>query len=173
MASAMKRCTSRMFTGFVDAGAAAAVVARMLADAAGGGRQRIVHDHGLERVLQPVFLVQLQEARDVHVQRAGVLARRKRQVLADARRGSGARGCGPRTRAGSAAWWSAPDWARSAPGRTATCRGSCGSARRACPGRSRAAVPRVKLFRMRSALSSPTRQGTHLPQDSECVNSMK
>ena len=35
------------------------------------------------------------------------------------------------------------------------------------------AVPTVKRFSMRRALSRPTRQGTHLPQLSECVNSMK
>ncbi len=33
--------------------------------------------------------------------------------------------------------------------------------------------PRVNWLRMRRPLSSPTRQGTHLPQDSEWVNSMK
>ena len=33
--------------------------------------------------------------------------------------------------------------------------------------------PAVMAFRMRSALLRPTRQGTHLPQDSEWVNSMK
>ncbi len=35
------------------------------------------------------------------------------------------------------------------------------------------AVPTVRRFSMRSALSRPTRHGTHLPQLSEWVNSMK
>ncbi len=35
------------------------------------------------------------------------------------------------------------------------------------------AFPWVQRFRMRSALSRPTRHGTHFPQLSECVNSMK
>ena len=43
----------------------------------------------------------------------------------------------------------------------------------ACRDPLRVPCPRVNAFRMRSALSSPTRQGTHLPQDSEWVNSMK
>ena len=64
--------------------AAAALVARMLADPAGRTGQRVVHDDGLERFLQPAFLVELQEARDVHVQRAAVLAGRQRQFGADA-----------------------------------------------------------------------------------------
>ena len=83
--SAMKRCTSRMLTGFVDGLPAAALVARMLAHAPGGAGQRIVQDHGLEGVLQPALLVELQEARNVHVQRTTVLAGRQRQFLADAR----------------------------------------------------------------------------------------
>ena len=37
----------------------------------------------------------------------------------------------------------------------------------------RVAVPSVRRFRIRRALSRPTRQGTHLPQLSEWVNSMK
>ena len=68
----------------VDRLPAAAALAGMLADTAGGGRQRVVHDDRFERVLQPPFLVQLQEARDVHVQRTTVLARRERQTLANA-----------------------------------------------------------------------------------------
>ena len=35
------------------------------------------------------------------------------------------------------------------------------------------AVPTVNWLSMRRALSRPTRHGTHLPQLSECVNSMK
>ena len=81
----MKRCTSRMFTGFIDRLPAAALVAGMLAHAPGRSRQRIVQDHGVERVFQPALLVELQEARNVHVQRAAVFAGRKRQLLADAR----------------------------------------------------------------------------------------
>ena len=56
----------------------------MLAHAPRRGRQRVVEDHRKERVLGPLLLVQLQEARDVHVQRAGVLARRESQVFAHA-----------------------------------------------------------------------------------------
>ena len=70
--------------GLVDGGAAAAVVAGVLAHPARGGRQRVVQDHRQERVLDALFLVQLEEPRDVHMQRAGVLARRERQVLAHA-----------------------------------------------------------------------------------------
>ena len=63
---------------------AAAIVARMLTNAARRSRQRIVHDDRFKRVLEPAFLVELEEARDVHVQRTAVLARRQRQVLTDA-----------------------------------------------------------------------------------------
>ena len=63
---------------------AAAAFAGMLADAAGGSRQRIVHDDRFERVRQTPFLVQLQEARNVHVQRTTVLARRQCQTLTNA-----------------------------------------------------------------------------------------
>ena len=56
----------------------------MLADAAGGAGQRVVHDHGFEGLLQAALLIELEEARDVHVQRATVLARRERQVVAHA-----------------------------------------------------------------------------------------
>lgn len=71
--------------GLVEPGAAAAVVAGVLADAASGGRQRVVEHHGEEGLLQPVFLEQLEAARDVHVQRAGVLAGADGELLADAR----------------------------------------------------------------------------------------
>ena len=70
---------------FVDGMAAAAVIARVLADAAGGGGQRVVHHHGNESVFQALLLEELQEARDVHVQRATVFARGQRQVFADSR----------------------------------------------------------------------------------------
>ena len=80
----MKRCTSRMFTDFVERLAAAAIVAGMLADAARGCGQRIVEDHGLESVFQPALLIKLEEARNVHAQRATVLAGREGQLLADA-----------------------------------------------------------------------------------------
>ena len=56
----------------------------MLAHPARGRRQRIVHDDGEKRVLQPVLFVQLQEPRNVHVQRATVFAGRKRQFFAHA-----------------------------------------------------------------------------------------
>ena len=68
----------------VDGLAPAAVVAGVLADATGRGRQRVVQHDAQEGVLEPVLLVQLQEARDVHVQRARVLARAEREVLAHA-----------------------------------------------------------------------------------------
>jgi len=35
------------------------------------------------------------------------------------------------------------------------------------------AWPQVNCFNMLSAWSRPARQGTHLPHDSECVNSTK
>ena len=68
--------------GFVYGGAAATVVAGVLADASRRGRQWVVQDDRKERVLYPPFFVELEEARDVHVQRAGILAGRKGQVLA-------------------------------------------------------------------------------------------
>src|ERR1035438_10913073 len=64
--------------------AAAPVVAGVLADPAGGGGQRIVHDDGLEGIFKPALLVKLKEARDVHAQRATVFARRESEFLADA-----------------------------------------------------------------------------------------
>src|ERR1035438_4756622 len=63
--------------------AAAPVVAGVLADPAGGGGQRIVHDDGLEGIFKPAFLVKLEEARNVHAQRATVFARRESEFLAD------------------------------------------------------------------------------------------
>ena len=70
----------------IDGLPAAAAVARMLADAPRRGGQRIVEDHGHERIFQPVLLIELQEARNVHVQRATVFAGRERQFLAHAGR---------------------------------------------------------------------------------------
>ena len=67
----------------IDCLTAAAAFAGMLADTAGGRRQRVVHDDRLERVRQTVFLVQLQEARNVHVKRTTVLARCECQILAN------------------------------------------------------------------------------------------
>jgi len=55
MESAMNRCTSRMFTGFVDGPAPAAVVAGVLADAARRAGQRIVQHYRLARFFQPVL----------------------------------------------------------------------------------------------------------------------
>ena len=69
---------------FVEGLAAAAVVAGMLADAARGCGQRVVENHGLEGVFEAAFLVELEEARNVHAQRATVFARREREFLADA-----------------------------------------------------------------------------------------
>ncbi len=71
--------------GLVERGATATLLARMLADAARGGRQRIVEHHQLEGVIEPVFLEQLEVAGDVHVEGTGILARREHQRLADAR----------------------------------------------------------------------------------------
>src|ERR1035441_2931968 len=63
--------------------AAAAVVAGMLADPPGGCRQWVVKNHGFKGFVQLPFLVELQEAGNVHVQWTTVLARGKRQILAD------------------------------------------------------------------------------------------
>ena len=71
--------------GFVQRGATATLFAGILADAARGGRQGIIEQHQLEGVVEPVFLEQLEVAGDVHVQRAGVLAGREHQRLANAR----------------------------------------------------------------------------------------
>ncbi len=59
----------------IDGAAAAAVVAGVLAHTPGGRGQGIVEHYRLERVVQPAFLKELQEARNVHVQRTAVLAR--------------------------------------------------------------------------------------------------
>ena len=56
----------------------------MLTDPTGGGRQRVIHDHRFKRVVQPVLLVQLKEARNVHVNWAAVLAWRQGEIAADA-----------------------------------------------------------------------------------------
>ena len=56
----------------------------MLADSPRGGGKGIVHDDGFERILEAMLLVEFKEARNVHVQRAAVFARRKRQLFADA-----------------------------------------------------------------------------------------
>ena len=69
---------------FVHGVAAATIIAGVLADAARGGRQGVIEDDGFKGFVQPPFLVKLEEAGNVHVQRATVLARGKRQVLADA-----------------------------------------------------------------------------------------
>ena len=68
---------------FVEGLAAAAIVAGMLADPARGGGQGIVENHRLEGVFKAAFLVELEEARNVHAQRATVFAGRQRQLLAD------------------------------------------------------------------------------------------
>ena len=114
----------------VDRLAAAPVVARMLADAAGGSRQRIVHDDRFEGVGQAAFLVELQEARDVHVQRTAVLARRQGQILAHA----GVAALRPDMVLELVAEMAqrGQDRVRAPTGRarTARCRGSCGPVRR-------------------------------------------
>ncbi len=69
---------------FVEGLAAAAVVAGMLADAARGCGQRVVENHGLECVFEAAFLEELEEARNVHAQRATVFAGREGEFLADA-----------------------------------------------------------------------------------------
>ena len=69
--------------GLVDGLPPTAVVAGVLAHASGRSRQRVVEDDAEEGLLQPVLLVELQEARDVHVQRARVLAWAQGEVLAD------------------------------------------------------------------------------------------
>ena len=63
--------------------------AGMLADAPGRAGQRIVQNHRLERILHPAFLIELEEARDVHVQRTAVLAGGESQLRADAGGGVG------------------------------------------------------------------------------------
>jgi len=114
----------------------------------------------------------LQEARDVHVQRAGVLARRQRQVLADA-------GMTPLR----------PDVILEFVAEMAQRRedrvggGLAEPAQRGVADHLAqfvqfgqvllAAFALVMRVSVRSALSRPTRQGVHLPQDSERVNSMK
>ena len=68
---------------FIERLAAASVVARMLADAAGGCGQRVVEHDGFERVFEAAFLEEFKEARNVHAQRATVFAGRQRKLLAD------------------------------------------------------------------------------------------
>ncbi len=83
--SAMKRCTSRMFT-------ASSIVWRRQRLSQGCWHTRPVeHGSGLSRMTDSnasssrLFLVELQEARNVHVQRTTVFARRQRQFRAHAR----------------------------------------------------------------------------------------
>ena len=61
---------------------AAAVVARVLADAAGGSRQGIIENHRFESVRHAALLHQIEEPRDVHMQRAAIFARRESQAVA-------------------------------------------------------------------------------------------
>src|SRR5205814_2880340 len=65
--------------------AAAAAVAGMLADSSSGGRKRVVENHREECLLELPFFIELKKARNVHVQRATVLAGRQGEFLADAR----------------------------------------------------------------------------------------
>ena len=169
----MKRCTSRMLT-------ASSIVCRRQRlshgcwqTRPGGCRQRIVEDHRFERVLETALLVELQEARNVHVQRATVLARRERQLVAHS--------CLAASRNNVIFELLAEVPHR---GEHGVGRGLSQTAERAVanvaaqfvqqsPDAASRAEPLVMRFRMRSALLSPTRQGTHLPQDSELVNSTK
>jgi hypothetical protein len=69
---------------FVDGLTTAAAIARMLAHPPrrdGSGLSMITD---FKCVLQSILFVELQEARDVHVQRTTVFARGQRQLLADA-----------------------------------------------------------------------------------------
>ena len=101
----MKRCTSRMLTAWSSVRRRQRLSQGCWQTRPVEAGQRVVHHHRFEGVFQPPFLVELEEARDVHVQRAAVLAGRERQVVADAGAAAAARGCGPRTRGGNAAWW--------------------------------------------------------------------
>ena len=114
----------------VEGLAAAAVVAGVLANAAGGSGQRIVHHHRLECLFEPALLIQLEEAGDIHAQRTTVLAGRQREFLAD----SGAAAVGDDvvfvllaevTHGGQHR-----DWARTGRVRRANTREPCGPARR-------------------------------------------
>jgi len=69
----------------VHRGAPAAVLAGVLADTPGGGGERVVEDDREEGVLEIALLVELEEPRDVHVDRARVLAGADGEVLADPR----------------------------------------------------------------------------------------
>jgi hypothetical protein len=71
--------------GLVKCLAPVAAVARMLAHAAGRRGQGIIHNHRQKRLLQTALFVKLQVSRNVHVQRATVLAGRQRQFLAHSR----------------------------------------------------------------------------------------
>jgi hypothetical protein len=66
---------------FVQGRSLTLALAGMLADAASGGRQRIIQNHGFECFFEAVFLVKLKEPRNIHVQRTTVLARR--QIMAN------------------------------------------------------------------------------------------
>ena len=99
MESAMKRCTSRMLT-------ASSTVWRRQRLSQGCWQTRPVEQgSGLSRMTDSnassrrSFFVELQEARDVHVQRATVLAGRQRQLRRRRRRGSDA-----------ATMWSSNSW---------------------------------------------------------------
>ena len=69
---------------FVERLATASVITRMLTDPSSRSGQGIVENHRLECIFQPALLIKLKKARNVHPQRATVLARRKREFLADA-----------------------------------------------------------------------------------------
>src|SRR5215471_1200454 len=63
--------------------ATASAVARMLAHAACRGRKRIVENDGEEGFFEAIFFEELQEPRNIHVQRAAILAGRKGEFFTD------------------------------------------------------------------------------------------
>src|SRR3954447_6394243 len=64
--------------------AAAAALAGMLADAAGGGGQRVIEEDRFAGIFEAAFPEEFEESGNVHAQRATVLARRYGELLADA-----------------------------------------------------------------------------------------
>ena len=108
---------------------AAPALARMLADTAGRGRQRVVHDDRFERIRQT--RPPCRAAGSAECSCASDNCSRKVPVPdpGKRRRGSAWRGCGPRTRGGNGAARSAPNSAPTGRARRARCRGSSGPVR--------------------------------------------
>ena len=90
---------------FIEGLTAAAIVAGMLADSSGGGRQGIIKNNGLERIFKAAFLVELKETGNVHAQRATVFARREGEFLADTRAAAVRPRCDLHTLRGNGGWW--------------------------------------------------------------------